>query len=320
MVLNRATRHPIPAGLLATGLLMLPLGMPLLTPIQMAVPLPLLLVALRCGKKAGWMAAAIPVGGAIALGGGFIFPIMVFLVFAGFALLSAWLLRSGWSIRQCASVAFLIGMVVLTTILLWALFSDADPQSRIIAGMNIVKVELLKAVSTTEGVDALALATFQSELDQFINLLGLLFPAFIITGWFLIHVANLVMVRSLLNRWGEDRIRPEKMADFRLPFFLVWTVIIMVALGQITEGKLHYLSVNLGLFLAVPYFFQGLAVVRQAFQHHKINGFWRGVFFATLIFWTGLVLLVLMLGLFDTWIDFRHRFFINREGQPPSGS
>ena len=319
MVLKKITANPVSAGLLATGLLLLPLGYPLLTPIQVMVPLPLLLVALRSGIKAGWQAVATLVICGMLVGDGIVFPTMVSFLFAAFPLLAAWLLRSGWKTSQCALAAFLIGNAILISVLVWAMLKGLDLPAQLATGMNALKEELLTSLAASKGLDALTMAEFHHSLEKLIALVSLLFPAFLLTSWFLIQVGNLLMARALINRWEEKWIAPENLTTLRLPFSLVWAVIMMGLLALFTQGSLFHAGVNLGMFLAVPYLFQGLAIIQQAFYKYNIGGFTRGAILATLFFWTGMVLLVFLLGLFDTWIDFRRRFLDNNEGNNPSG-
>ena len=75
----------------------------------------------------------------------------------------------------------------------------------------------------------------------------------------------------------------------------------------------------MGLFLAVSYFFQGLSIVQWGFVRHRVAGTVRGLFYFAVIFWNELALLIAVLGLFDTWADFRHRLFSVREEDDSSG-
>lgn len=314
MLLKNTTANPIFSGLLAAGFLLLPLRYPLLTPLQILVPLPILLLAIRQGGKAGWQAVAIPLLGALWLGGGLLFPTMVFLLFVGPPLLLARLLRHGWKPSQCALVAFLIGNAVLIGTLLWTTLRGVDLPGQLAHGMHRLKEEMFVSLSTTQELDALTVAGLHHSLDALIALISLLFPALLMTSWFLIQVGNLLLARTLVLRGAGTWIAPENLTLLRLPFPLVWAVIIMGLLALLTQGTLYHVSVNLGLFLSVPYFFQGLAIIQKAFERYRVGGFVRGMALAALFFWTGMIFLVFLLGLFDTWIDFRHRFLENKEG------
>ncbi|MEO5364264.1 MAG: YybS family protein [Magnetococcus sp. DMHC-8] len=317
-MLNKITTHPVSAGLLSAGLLLLPLWFPLLTPVQAVVPLPLLLVTLRAGHRAGWQAVTLLLLCAWLVGGGLLFPVAVFLLFAGFPLLAVWLWRAGWQTSYCAFAAFVLANLVLVGVLGWAMLGGVDLPARLAGEMNLLKDEVLTAL-TTRGMTAMALAEFRTGLEQLIALISLLLPAMVLTSWFLIQVGNLLVARALVSRWGETGLADENLVEMRLPFALVWAVIAMALLAMFAHGVLRHLGINWGMLLAVPYFFQGLAIVQRAFQWYNVGGMVRGILFTALFVWTGMVLLVLLIGLFDTWVDFRLRFFYNREGQTPSG-
>lgn len=317
-MVNKITTHPVLAGLLSAGLLLLPLWFPLLTPFQAVLPLPILLVALRLGPQAGWQAVAVLLISAWLVGEGTVFPLAVFLLFAAFPLLAAWLLRGGWRTSQCAFVAFLLGNLVLLAIMGWAMLGSVDLPTQLAQGMNTLKDEVSTSL-TTQGMGATDLAEFRNSLDQFIALISLLLPVMILSGWFFIQVGNLLVARALINKWAAQGMANEDLSAIRLPFSLVWAVIAVSLLAMFSQGSLHHLGVNWAIFLSVPYFFQGLAIIQRAFQWYHVGGFVRGMLLAALFFWTGMVLLVLLVGLFDTWIDFRLRFFHNREGNTPSG-
>lgn len=320
MLLNKITTDPISSGLLAAGLLLLPSQMPFMAPLQVAVPLPLLLVALRRGHRAGWQAVGILMLCTLLINSsGLLFPVVIFTLFAGFPLLTAWLWRTGWKTSQCLTIAFLIGGVVLAGILLWAILTGSDLPAQLSAWMNIFKEELLSSLSTSKELDAATLAHFRRSVEQFIDIMSLLFPAFALIGWFFVQIGNLLFARFLIRRWKENGIMPEDLTMLRLPFPLIWAMIAMGLLSLLARGPLQHLGANMSLFLTVPYFFQGLTIIQQAFRKYNIKGIAQGVFFAALFFWAGITLLVTLLGLFDTWIDFRHRFLNHKEGNDPSG-
>ncbi|MBF0368230.1 MAG: DUF2232 domain-containing protein [Magnetococcales bacterium] len=306
MFLRALVANPVLAGVTATALLIIPLGAVLLAPLQLVAPLPLLLVALRQGMKAGFQALAFPVAGALFLSGEMHFPAMVILLFGAFPLLAAWMLRNGWRMSQCGSVAFFISLLLLAGGLLLAFLSGFDPSESARTAMEAARGQFLKD-GAEQGMDAVALMELRTGLDQIVEILARLFPALFTTGWFLVQVGNLALARSLLGRWGEDWLTPELPQGIRLPFFLIWPFIGSGLLALTASGSLGNLGVNLVFFLVIPYFFQGLAVVLTAFRLYGVSGFVRGVFYAALILWGELFLLVMIVGLFDTWMDFRKR-------------
>ncbi len=317
-MLSGLTRNPFAAGALATLLLLLPLWVPLLTPLQALVPLPLFLVSLRLGSGAGLLAVALLLVGAGLVGGGLMFPLAIFFLFAAFPLLAARLLHMGLRTSHCASIAFMLGNLVLLLVLGISLLMGLDLPVHLTSEMNTLKEAVLDALSKQE-MSAAALTELRLNLDRLIAVVSLLLPAMVLTSWYLIQVGNLLLARSVMEQWQEGHIAPENLSAMRLPFMLVWAVIAMGLLAMFAHGAWRHIGINWGLFLAIPYFFQGLAILHRALQWYRVSHFVRAIVYTALFFWTGLVLLVLLVGLFDTWIDFRLRFFDNKEDENPSG-
>ncbi len=319
MFLIRFVDNPVVAGLLAALFMLLPLELPLLLPLQMIIPLPLMLLALRQGMRAGWTASALPLVGAFALGGGLRFPLMILLLFIAFPMLAVWLMRGGWRPGQCAGVAFFLGGVLLTLGLLTAALAGINLEAEVAAGLDGLEKALLTAIKSSKGLNPADLVTFQRRLDGYFNVLALLFPGLLVSGWFFVQVANLLLVKLLVARWNLGRFPEEDATLLRLPHALVWGWIAMATLALATTGVSRQIGMNLGLFLAIAYFFQGLSIVQRGFVHHRVGGTARALFYVAVIFWNELALLITVLGLFDTWADFRRRLFSVKEEDDPSG-
>ena len=65
------------------------------------------------------------------------------------------------------------------------------------------------------------------------------------------------------------------------------------------------MALNLFLVIAVFYFFQGLAIVAYFFHHKNVPYFLRSLAYLLIVFEQVFTLLVVGLGLFDLWGDFR---------------
>ncbi|MEO5378406.1 MAG: YybS family protein [Magnetococcus sp. DMHC-6] len=309
MLLQRVVSNPVLAGSLASGMLILSLLSIWLSPLQLLLPLPILLTAYRLGPKAGMLAMGFPVLAALALGkGSLYFPIMTLLIFGLFPILSAWLLHGGWQIRHCATVAYLLAGLLLIVGYLGSLLFGIIPTEEILLSLHIIQEAMLANATNLQGMDPVTLSQFRVGLGQLMHLVALFFPTFFLTSWFLIQVGNLILARNLLTKWQEWKGAKENLNRFRLPFFLVWILIGAGLLAALFHGNLQHFSWNVLFFLITPYFIQGLAIFQSGFQRYQASGFLRGTFYAALILWWEISLLVTVLGLFDTWLDFRNRF------------
>ncbi|MEO5345715.1 MAG: YybS family protein [Magnetococcus sp. YQC-9] len=313
--------NPIFAGTQALVLMIIPMGLPLLVPLQMFAPLPVLLTALWGGAQSAWIGAAIPVIGAFLLGDGLRFPLTVFLMFFGFPLLAAHMIRSGWKISQCLAAAFLLGVGALLLFFLWTLVVGIDFQADTALKLDAFKTNVLATIAK-KGGDAVVLADARTMLEPILAMLALLLPGFVVSGWFMLHAVNLFSARFLVRKWGGEQLfAGEDLTEWRPPFQLVWVVIGSGVLAYGASGFSKLLGANLFLLLSILYFLQGMAIVQAGFRRYAVSGLLRTLFYLALFFWHQVVMFVTALGLFDIWVDFRERFFrTSNEGDDSPGS
>jgi hypothetical protein len=125
----------------------------------------------------------------------------------------------------------------------------------------------------------------------------------LLVAWFNLRILVNLNPNRVLHRLGLDRrvFNRWKNADWLIwPTILSWGVVLFA--GQ----RVSDLALNVFKILMAVYGLQGLAVMGTAFDAWKIRGFFR-----TLIYLFALFLmmpLVLSIGFFDQWFDFRKKF------------
>jgi uncharacterized protein YybS (DUF2232 family) len=94
--------------------------------------------------------------------------------------------------------------------------------------------------------------------------------------------------------------------EWKAPEPLVWG---LIASGFVLflpgVGLLRVSALNLLLVIGAFYFAQGLAVIAYFFNKNNVPRFLRGLTYVLIIFQQIFTLLVVGLGLFDLWGDFR---------------
>ena len=106
------------------------------------------------------------------------------------------------------------------------------------------------------------------------------------------------MVRGFLS--------PTFWASFRNPEWLIWPTLAFASLFAFTEHAPYYVGLNGFKVVLVLYGFQGLSIVSHFLNRFKILGLGRALIFSLAIFI--LMPLVISLGFFDLWFDFRRKF------------
>jgi uncharacterized protein YybS (DUF2232 family) len=309
MILQKLTDNPLLAGTLAALLLILPLSQIfLLFPLQLIVPLPIYLIALRHGIKAGVLAAVVPILFCFGVLGTIGLPlVLTYIVMIFFPLLAAWLLKGGWRPIQVLGSGFFLSLIFLTLFLLWSAFTGNAFLDALHTQLMDGKQELLTTWSEANKFDAKLVVEMERNLDEAFRLFALLFPAMFASSWFSVQIGNLLLARYVVKRWRMELMVEQDLSQFRIPFFLVWPLISFGMLAFLTSGSMQQFGINLVLFLAIPYFFQGYSVIQKWFQYFKVSVFARTIFYIILMTWTALIVVVTVLGLFDTWADFRNR-------------
>ncbi|MBF0435441.1 MAG: DUF2232 domain-containing protein [Magnetococcales bacterium] len=332
MVIRVISEHPIAAGLWAIFLLTLPslaaaivpsnkmvsMAMLLTMPFQIITPLPILLVGLKRGPRAGLYATLVLVAGALLLTQELTFPLLVFLVLGAFPLLAIWMLRNGWNFTQCSSAGFLLGIAFLIGLLLVSSHSPTEMEKALSASFSSMQ-ERFVTLAQSQGADAKTILNHEKTWEQFSHTITFLFPTLLISGWYMVQLANLFLTRQLFaKRFGHPPPN-ENFTHFRVPFFLVWPIIAFGLILLLLGNPWYRFAANMVLFLAVPYFFQGLAVVQAMFQHLKVPAFWQVSFYVFTFLFSRTALVIGALGFFDTWLNVRIRLEKTGEGKRPSG-
>ncbi|MBF0124048.1 MAG: DUF2232 domain-containing protein [Magnetococcales bacterium] len=276
-----------------------------LAPLLLAVPLPLLLTALHQGVSSGIAAAGLLLGLAFAISHSLTTVLMVFFFLLSFVLLAAHLLRTGWKMSRCLAAAYLIGVCMLVGGVVVAVWAEVDLGQRFVVHLQPLEQQLSDALAQSRQVDAVMLAEAKQQIRQFIEFMGLIFPALTVSGWFFIQAGNLAVASWYMEKKQCPWWQQEDLSHLKLPFWLVWPLIAMAACGMFADGMLQLLGINMGILLCIPYSFQGVAIIRALFQHHQWPRIVWLLFVTMLLLRWEMLLLVIMVGLFNTWWDIR---------------
>jgi len=132
------------------------------------------------------------------------------------------------------------------------------------------------------------------------------FYALIVRGW--MAAAGLLKGEqlALLSTWS-------------LPFPFVTGFILLSSLVILTGGTIRSVALNALLPLGALYGIQGVIVSGHMFTKWELPPFFRALFLAMglISFPTVFMIIIALVGLFDTWIDFRQRWPIPEPPAPP---
>lgn len=231
--------------------------------------------------------------------------------FYGGMLLYGFMMGEGW--RRGKSKEIFVTQGILTVllagilgVLILSLNSGKSPfaliSTHIAANLNLT-LEIYRQMEMPEET----LALFEASLPRLEYALTRLLPAIMATLLILAAWLNLLAARSI--------VRHRKTAIPDLGFFMNWGVPPFFIWGFIVTGLILLLPVPpiriLGLsclLLLLPlYFLQGMAITAFWFQHRRVPPLIRYTLYALMLIQQILILLILLIGIFDTWLNFRKR-------------
>jgi uncharacterized protein YybS (DUF2232 family) len=285
--------------LLMSGVVLPPVGVILLP----LVPQPVLSFGFKYGRA--WAVA------------GTIGVTLLFLIFAG------------------KELAFIYGLFALMTVLLFALLGRLRLIEILVTGIaaalfavsggllfsyfgswNAVgesfRANLLQHLTAAArlyekmGFPQESLDLLQERTPQIVEMMLQLLPGLVFVSIGLIVLANVLL---LCRRFPDKRAQWISVANLREwngPEPLVWGLIAcgFVLLIPGLEA-LRPLGANILLVIAACYFAQGLSIIAYFFHKNNVPRFLRAVTYALIAFEQIFTLLVVGLGLFDLWGDFR---------------
>ena len=146
----------------------------------------------------------------------------------------------------------------------------------------------------------------KERMPQLIEMTLQLLPGLLFLTFAFIALINIL---SLRRRFPEHRAKwfaVENFRDWKGPEVLVWGLIACgFSLFFPVPDLVRLIAMNLLLIVGAFYFAQGLAVIAFFFHKNNVPRFLRGITYILIVFQQIFTLMVVGLGLFDLWGDFR---------------
>lgn len=276
--------------------------------IGIIVPVPLAVLVLRHGFKAGLVVAFVSsIVSSLVLGSILLSLELILIGILGIALGMA--IREGFTITQ----TFFVGMgAALVSIGLKILTYSA------ITGMNLLEMYLEMWDTTSnqwmriwEGLNLPeeAILEYASMLEAIPVLVQMLLPSLLLGMAVVQAFVTLLVLRLILKRLGTTIPWFPPFSHWRFPWHLVWGFILGRLIGVLTLFHPHLIltriGANLDMIFLYVFFIQGLAIVWFFFDRFKIPKVFR-ILFVIFLFQPGLFgTLVALFGVLDIWVDFR---------------
>ena len=284
--------------LFMSGVSLPPLGIILLP----FVPQPVLLFAFKYGVGGGLgvLAAAF-----LLL---FIFAEELALIYGVFAVMASLLLGLLGRLRTVEYLvgAVAAGMLSVTAGISYYFFGSWSAMFQDLRGGMTQQIESAARMQEKMGLPAESVSMLKEQAPQIVEMMLRLLPALLLLSFALIVLINILYLGRRFPERRREWFALETLREWKAPEPLVWALIACgFALFLPGAGLLGLVALNLLLVIGACYFAQGLAVIAFFFNKNNVPRFLRGLTYVLIIFQQIFTLLVVGLGLFDLWGDFR---------------
>ena len=267
-------------------------------------PVPLILVTIRNGERAG-LTTLVASSLIMSVLGGWQAAAILFLSFGLMAIGIAIGMRRNLNPEQTSLLGGLLPIAVLGAIVVFYLVRvGKNPITEVEVYLREIIASSAKTY-TTMGLTEMA-AMVSSIPDSFIYYLSRLLPSITIATSVTQAACCFGIARAILVRkpGAEPLPAQPSLVAWHAPDSWVWGLIAALALIVVPQETARFIGWNIAILYAVLYLAQGIAIVEHYLRKTGIRTFGRGLLLALILAMPSVVF-VIALGIVDIWADFR---------------
>lgn len=269
------------------------------------IPLPILFYRSKLGRKTG---AIIPVAAGVIMMmvlGRFSIDLLFFfeLMLLGFILSE--LMAIDLSIER--TVLFACGSILASAIVGLAFYSRIIQKGLTdVAAEYVTKnLQLTLLLYESMGMSEENIQLIANSLEQIQYVLLSIIPALAIASTLFVAWTSLLISRPLLKSRGLYYPDFGPLNLWKPPEHLVWGVIGCGLVLLIPSGSVKLIGLNGLIMLMAVYFFTGIAIVSFYFERKRFPRLLRIFLYSLIALQQFVLILVIGLGFFDVWLNFR---------------
>jgi uncharacterized protein YybS (DUF2232 family) len=278
-----------------------PLGML----VGMFTPVPLILLYLQRGKITGLITIT-AVGLALLV---LVGPQLAIAFIAAYGVMAAAMAettRLSFSFEKIVLISALAPAVLTLLMLFIGLAGEGGSSMKALEDTLRSEAESYIQVLEKSGETPEKLKEIRKSVEESIPTAARVFPSFILISALVGAVINFLAVRYLwLRFYTRQYFEGMDVSRWMLPDVMVWVLIASVGSMLFGPGISQMAGMNLAIILLFLYFLQGLSVVTHILKSKKFPR-WAWIIVFILIPLNPMFFgLVVGMGLFDIWVDFR---------------
>lgn len=272
---------------------------------SMFIPLPILFYRAKLGRRHGMIVPLVAIAVMGLVFGGLTMDILFFsgLMFLGFAISEMFEKELSVEMTVVAACCIVLG-AGLAGILLYSMVADTGIYALVsayVATNLALSLDLYKGI----GIPQETIDTISGSLDQIQFVLVRILPSLAAASTLFVAWTNLIAARPIMKRRGLSFPDFGHLNQWRAPEPLIWGVIGCGLILFLPATDIRLIGVNGLLVLLTIYFFQGIAIVSFFFEKKKLPRAIRVVLYMMIALQQLFLLVIICIGLFDMWINFR---------------
>lgn len=262
------------------------------------LPLPVLFYRLKVGRNSGTLIAAASFFILVLMAKGVAFDTLYFGLLLSTGMVLGECLERHMSIQKTIGLTALIAAGIVFAALTVYTTSQGRTLSAIMTDYMNQSLSIAKQLAPEIGMD-------QDMTQKLISSMMIVMPGMFMISFMTTLWLNILIIRKLLKRKGIIIKSIEHLSLYKAPDMLVWAFIGCTMALMIPLGPVKIVGINCLIVLMLVYFFQGIAVVSFFFQQKNTPMVLKGFCYFLIAVQVYVLILVIGLGFFDNWIDFR---------------
>ncbi|MGD8701692.1 MAG: YybS family protein [Desulfosarcina sp.] len=269
------------------------------------IPLPVLFYRAKLGRRHGLIVPLVAISVMSLVFGGFTMDIVFFsgLMLLGFVLSEMFEKELSVEMTVLATCSIVLG-TGLIGILFYSLVIGKGLHA-LVSAYVATNLELSLAMYEGIGIPQETIDAISRSLDQIQYVLVRIMPSLAAASTLFVAWTNLIAARPIMLRRGLFIPDYGRLNHWRAPEPLVWGVIGCGLIMLFPAAGIRLIGVNGLLVLLTIYFIQGIAIVSFYFEKKRLPRTIRVILYTMIAFQQLLLLIIICIGLFDMWINFR---------------
>jgi uncharacterized protein YybS (DUF2232 family) len=269
------------------------------------IPIPVLFFRVKLGRRPGFIMTGGIIVVMLAVLGRVSFDTVFFieLLILGFFL--AELMLAGLSVEKtllytCAAVCMtgFLGLLIFASV-------SGTTLTDMITGYVSQNLKLTLKLYEHMEVGEETLYAISRSLEQIEYVLVRILPGLAVASTLFICWSSMLLARSALKTKGLFYPDFGRLNQWKAPEQLVWVAIVSGLLLLLPVKPIKLFGINTLIVLMTIYFFAGIAIVSFFFEKKTVPRVIRFFLYALIAFQQIILLVVIALGFFDIWLNFR---------------